>query len=113
MRILEREPKRLDRRRRISPARLWTVIALGLILTPLVYDGTRVCLTRWQALFGPSVSCETPALDAVITTFDAVYSAARDQTSAPFRNVPWSPPHVLGIGAVWTICGYMILMRGR
>lgn len=113
MRTLATEPEEVTLNRRISPVRFWTVIILGLISTPLIHDGTKICLTRWQSLFGPSVSCETPAIDAVMSTFDAVYSATRDQSSAPFHNVPWSPAHVLAIGAVWTVCGYMILMRRR
>ena len=113
MRRLATEPGDIDINRPFSPSRFWATIVLGLILTPVVYDGTKSCLARWQSLFGPAVECETPAIDALTSMFDAVYSATRDQTSEPFRNVPWSPSHVLGIAAVWVACGSMLLMRRR
>ncbi|GAC1335945.1 MAG: hypothetical protein NVSMB14_03500 [Isosphaeraceae bacterium] len=111
MRKFATEPGDIDLNRRLSPCRFWTTIVLGLILTPLIYDGTKICLARWQSMYGPAVEFETPAIDALTSTFHALYSATRDQTSEPFRNVPWSPPHVLGIAAVWVACGSMLLLR--
>lgn len=112
MRKLANLPTESDFKRRISPLRFWITLVLGLCLTPLIYDGTKICLASWESLFGPSTEYETPAIDALTSTFDAVYSAARDQTSAPFRAVPWSPSHVFAVAAVWVVCG-SILLLGR
>lgn len=99
--------------RPLRRARAFLMVAIGVLLTPLIYDGTMVLLARWQSLFGPTPAVETPFLDALAAFVADTYRSFDQGTTRTFRNVPWSPSAVLGLGFAWVVVGCRLLMRGR
>jgi hypothetical protein len=99
--------------RRRWRARAFVLVALGLLMTPFIHDGTMILLARWQSIFGPTPAVETPFLDMLAEAWSSSTRAFDQSTTRAFRNVPWSPATVLGIAAVWVLVGCRLLMQRR
>jgi hypothetical protein len=97
--------------RRRWRAHAFAIVALGLLMTPFIHDGTMILLARWQSIFGPTPAVETPFLDALTETWSSSYRALDRGSTHAFRNVPWSPATVLGVGGVWVVVACRLLMQ--
>jgi hypothetical protein len=92
--------------------RIAATILLGLAVSPLVYDGARVCVGQWRGMRGENPYVETPVFDAVGAGFEAVRLAWHNSVEVVFYNLPWRPEYVMGIAAAWAIGG-SFLLRSR
>ena len=75
-------------------------ILLGLLLSPVIYEGTALCINRWRAIAGERVETRTPALDACNAMLDRVTQTIQPWVSRLFCDTSWSPTSVLVAGLV-------------
>jgi hypothetical protein len=86
-------------------------MALGLALSPLVFEGSSLCAAQWRSMAGPVVSVQTPVLDTFGWIFTSIGSSVSQSISSMFHSVPWRPSVVIPLTFVWAGCASLLLRR--
>ena len=85
-----------DRPRR---RRSWTSIALAvlivLLISPVLYESTVVCVSRWKTLCGVPMTVETPVLDAIASEWETVRLELHWVSRHYFHDMSWKPSYVI------------------
>lgn len=85
--------------RRKSGFRTALVLIASLAMTPLILDGTKICVARWQSMSGPVPTIRTPTLDLVQEVAGNYRREAKATTTRFFNRVPWRADLVVaGLG---------------
>jgi hypothetical protein len=86
--------------------RSWTSIALAVLIVPLIspvlYESTVVCVSRWKALCGVPMTVETPVLDAIVSEWETVRLELHWVSRRYFHDMSWKPSYVIPIALSWT-----------
>lgn len=94
-------------------SRAGTVVKLLLIaaLTPIIYEGTMVCVAQWRSMYGPVVVARTPVLDFFYESFRELRGTSGQWVPRQMRGLPWKPAVVIPLIIAWT--GLAVLMLRR
>ncbi len=92
--------------------RLTVVLIVSLAITPLIIDGSKVCVARWRAMYGPVPTIQTPAIDFVTEVVSDYRREIGTTTTRFFNNVPWRAEVVIGgLGLCAVLAGYFLRNR--
>ena len=97
------------RRRSRTPAAV--AILLGLLLSPLVFEATRLCTAHWKGMLGNVPFVETPILNTLGSGLQSASDEIRSSLSPVLRNLPWNPSHVIVFGLGWASLAALMLRR--
>jgi hypothetical protein len=86
-------------------------LVLALVLTPIAYESAARCVARWRSMVGPTVTVETPVLDALNETLSRGVYVFRYQLVSTFNNTPWNPTVVIGCGLAFALLASVPLRR--
>jgi hypothetical protein len=102
------------RKRWLSPRqRALLVIALGLILTPVVYEYSTLCASRWIAMYGQVSTPHTPVLDALGDYVSEVHSSLALMFRRTFFNLPWKASLIIPLTMLWGFIASLFMSRNR
>lgn len=88
------------------------VLIVSLAITPLIIDGSKVCVARWRAMYGPVPTIQTPTLDLVSDVISDYRREIRTTTTRFFNNVPWRADVVIsGLGLCAILACYFLRHR--
>jgi hypothetical protein len=104
--MLDDTPK--PRRTRIGAI---LTILVGLLLAPLVHEGTKICVAQWKSMYGAVESPKTPVLDFLADTFKQGKQDLYETVTPTFRTLPWRPAVVIPFAIFWTGVAAMMLRR--
>jgi hypothetical protein len=104
------EPNAPSSPRRVR-GELWLAIIIAVLLTPVAYESVSQCVARWQSMTGPTVTVETPILDAIQSTLVRVVSTVQHRFSRAVHNTPWKPSLVIGCGIMLALLASVPLRR--
>ncbi len=88
-------------------------VSLGLLIAPLVYEGTNVCIANWQMMTGQQIVVETPVYDAICESLDATRLWFNQMTGGFFRDPAWKPGTTIGLALAWAAGAAMLLRAAR
>jgi hypothetical protein len=87
-------------------------VALGLALSPLVFEASSLCTAQWRSMAGPVVIVQTPVLDTLGWIFTSTGSSVSHSIAGMLHSVPWRPSVVIPLTFVWA--GFAsLLLRHR
>lgn len=86
-------------------------IVLGLLISPLVYEGSLICAAQWKSMYGMAESPKTPVLDFIADTASQMRRETGEVLTPIFRTVPWKPAVVVPIAILWTGVSVLLLRR--
>ncbi len=89
------------------PRRRWRYsnllpVALGLLLTPILYEASLLCVAEWRAMSGPIAPIHTPVFDAIRSAFLWARQDVGSFLSPAFHALPWRPAVVIPFAVFWT-----------
>ncbi len=102
------DDSRKPRRRRVSAV---LTIVLGLLVSPLVYEGTLLCVVQWKMMYGPVETAKTPVLDYLAESYNQGSKDLGEILTPVFRTVPWKPAVVIPFAIAWTGLAALMLRR--
>ncbi len=97
------------RRRSRTPAVI--TILLGLLLCPLVFEATHICMAQWKGMIGPVPFVETPMITTLGSGLQSAGDDIRSTLSPVLRNLPWNPSYVVVFGLGWASLAALMLRR--
>ena len=79
-----------------SPLRIVLTVAVGLLLSPIIYESALICASRWKGMVGTSSELRTPVLDALTTQVVAAALTVATTGRAVLGKLPMGPAWVIG-----------------
>jgi hypothetical protein len=97
------------RRRSQTPAVI--TIALGLLLSPLVFEATQLCAANWKGMNGNVPFVSTPVLNVVGSGLQSAGDEFRSTLSPVLHRLPWDSSYVVVFGLGWASIAAFLLRR--
>lgn len=90
---------------------IWPILC-GILISPLLYEGGAVIAANWRTMSGECIEAQTPVLDALHETANDALFGVRRRAAALFRDPPWKPIWIVGLGlGIACGCGVYLLRR--
>jgi hypothetical protein len=96
-------------RRGAKLARALALVTLGLLLAPLVAEGTSYCLAQWREVLGENSEAKTPILDSIADSAEESHKSVEEFFDLYFHRLPWDPRIVFAVGAIIVVLGMKML----
>ncbi len=100
-----------DRIRRRTKGLRVMLVAFGLLMSPIVYDGSRVCAARWRSMYHGDEYVETPVFDTLNEMWYDASRAVQATIHPYFYNLPWKTNIVVPIAAGWAVVTALLLRK--
>ncbi|MBX6312795.1 MAG: hypothetical protein IRY99_07755 [Isosphaeraceae bacterium] len=84
-------------------------VMLGLAISPILYESSRLCAANWQGMHGEAPYVETPIIDAVGISLASASQAIGQSVERFVHDTPWNPRYVLAVGLAWVLIGSRLL----
>jgi hypothetical protein len=103
----------IDNRPRFRKRRLFLIFVVVplAILSPVIYEGSLLCIAGWQGLFGTHPRVETPILDSLTEGYRVANYDVKRWSRGFFNNTPWKSSYVIPFAIFWTGVLAMLLRK--
>lgn len=91
--------------------RVGSLVLLFLLLVPLVYEYSKICVARWRALYGQVQTVSTPLLDALDGLVNALLVYVHRSVSEMLFAMPLRPGLIIPLAFVWAFAASLILRK--
>jgi SNF family Na+-dependent transporter len=100
-----------SRKRSIVPIVVVTILLM--LLSPLVYEGGLICLSKWQTILGTYTVPNTPILNSLAEWWRTTDQEFRPRASQTLIRGNWNPGMAVPIAIFWATAAGFILRRTR
>src|SRR5512142_1037133 len=103
----------IDVRPRRHPSRMpaVAVLLIILLLSPVLYESTAICIATWKTALGAYTPIETPVLDVLRESWRTGRLEAAAWVSPSFHSYPWKASVVVPFAFVWTMIAAIPLRK--
>jgi hypothetical protein len=98
-------------RRRPSRAPAVILLLMILLLSPVLYESTALCIASWKTVLGTYTPVETPILDAIKESWRTGRLEALSWFRPVFHSYPWKAAVVVPFAFVWTLIAAIPLRK--
>lgn len=111
---MRKQPHFLTGEEPVTPARkrqVWALLGLFLLLVPLVYEYSKICVARWCALYGQVQTVSTPLLDALDGLVNAFLAYSHRTVSELLYAMPLRPGLIIPLAFAWAFAASLFLRK--
>jgi hypothetical protein len=103
----------VDEQPRRRPSRLPVValVLLLLLLSPILYESSAICIAAWKTALGTYTPVETPVLDSIKESWRTGRLEASSWVRPVFHSYPWKASVVVPFAFVWTMIAAIPLRK--
>ncbi len=98
-------------RARRSRAPLAIFLSLGLLVSPLLYEGGQVLVARWMTMAGKYHEVRTPVFDAISEWARTANLETRQYTGRVFTGGALRPSTAVPFAIVWAVLMTVVFLR--
>lgn len=98
-------------RRRPSRLPALALVLLLLVLSPVLYESSAICVASWKTALGTYTPVETPVLDAIKESWRTGRLEAISWLYPVFHSYPWKASVVVPFAFLWTMIAAIPLRK--